>query len=57
MTPPSPVAGAYPLPAVISPLTNVSRGWEAGDVDGDGFADIVLTPSYFNWKPRLPLQI
>ena len=57
MTPPSPLAGAYPLPAVISPLTNVSRGWEAGDVDGDGFADIVVTPSYLNWKPLLPLQI
>lgn len=28
-----------------------------GDFNGDGLNDIVVTPSYFSWKPELPMQI
>lgn len=32
-----------------------SYGW--GDFNGDGLNDIVAAPTYFNWKPALPVRI
>src|SRR3954470_19204865 len=41
-------------PARMYYFTVTPRGLAVGDMDGDGFADIVFAPNLYNARPELP---
>jgi len=46
-----------PLGPTSNHFINSARYYGAGDLRGVGLNDLVYTPSYYEWQPKLPLQI